>query len=116
MAIESQFKTVGAAEEKRRAVVLVRDLGMSASSSQQISVNGVACMTPMRRADAQLIDPVCFVAQGGDLERHSISDGKPVQIKETNDVLQTCGYAADDQSMLVLDSLQLIERLLSGAM
>ena len=52
MAIESQFKTVGAAEEKRRAVVLVRDLGMSASSSQQISVNGVACMTPMRRADA----------------------------------------------------------------
>ena len=52
MVSESQFKTVGAAEAKRRAAVLVRDLGMSVNSSQQISVNGVACMTPMRLADA----------------------------------------------------------------
>ena len=47
MASGSQFQIVGAAEEKRRAAVLVRDLGLSASSSHQILVHGVARMAPM---------------------------------------------------------------------
>ena len=54
------------------------------------------------------------VTQGGDVERNAASDGKPMQItKEINGVLLTCGYAVDDSSKLVLDSLKLLERLLS---
>ena len=50
--------------------------------------------------------PVCFVAQGGDLERNATSDGKPIQItKEINDVLLMCGYIADNSSKLVLEYL-----------
>ena len=47
---------------------------------------------------------VCFIAQGGGLERNAASDGKPMQItKEINGVLLTCGYITDDSSKLVLD-------------
>ena len=57
-----------------------------------------------------LIEPVCLVTQGGDLERNAASDGKPMQItKEIDGVLLTFGYVADDSSKLVLDSLQLVE-------
>ena len=65
---------------------------------------------------AWLIELVCFVAQGGDLERNVASDGKPMKItKETVSALVTYGYVADDSSKLVPDSLKLVERLLSGA-
>ena len=36
--------------------------------------------------------------------------------KEIDGVLLTCGYVADDSGTLVLDSLQLVERLLSDTM
>ena len=55
---------------------------------------------------AWLIEPICFVAQSGDLERNAASDGKSMQItKEINCVLLMCGYIADDSSKLVLDYL-----------
>ena len=55
---------------------------------------------------ACLMVPVCFVAQGGDLDRNSAADGKPMQIKkEINGVLLTCGYIAGNSSKLVLDYL-----------
>ena len=38
--------------------------------------------------------------------------GSQNRSKEIDDVLLTCGYVADDSSKLVLDSLQLVERLL----
>ena len=61
------------------------------------------------------MEPVCFIAQGGDIERHAASDGKLMQItKEINDVLLTCGYIADDSSKLVLDYLYIVELLLNG--
>ena len=53
---------------------------------------------------AWLMKLVCFVAQGGDLERNAASDGKPMQItKKINGVLLTCGNIADNVSKLVLD-------------
>ena len=53
-----------------------------------------------------MMEPVCFVAQGADLERNEASDGKLMQItKEINGVLLTYGYIADDSSKLVLDYL-----------
>ena len=81
---------------------------LSASPSHQISVHvwlqcGVHTAWP--------IEPV----QGGDLEPNAASDGMPVHIRnEIDGVLRTCGYVADDSSNLVLDSLQLVERLPSG--
>ena len=64
-----------------------------------------------------MIEPVCSIAQGADLERNAASDGKPMKImKEIGDVLLMYGYIADDSSKPVLDSLQLVEQLLSGAM
>ena len=55
---------------------------------------------------AWLMKPVCFVAQGGDLEHDAASDGKLMQItKEINGVLLTCGYIADDAILHALDYL-----------
>ena len=55
---------------------------------------------------AWLMEPVCFVAQGGDLARNAAFNVKPMQItKEINGVLLTCGSIADDSSKLVLDYL-----------
>ena len=52
---------------------------------------------------ALLIEPICFVAQDGDLEHNATSDGKLMQImKEIDGVLLTFGYVADDSSKLVL--------------
>ena len=51
MASGSPFQAVGTAEEKQHAAVLVRDLVLSASPSQQISVHGLARIAPMWRAD-----------------------------------------------------------------
>ena len=88
MSNANQLQSIAAAEEKRRATVLVRDFDtvrLSASSSQHIVVHG-----GMRIA--WLIEPVCFVAQGGDLERNAVSDGKPMKItKEIYGVLVTYG-------------------------
>ena len=53
-----------------------------------------------------MIEPICYAAQYGDLERTATSDGKPMQItKEINGVLLTYDYIADDSSKLVLDYL-----------
>ena len=50
------------------------------------------------------MEPGCFVAQGGDLERNATSDGKPMQtIKEEINDASDVGYIADDFSKLVLD-------------
>ena len=47
------------------------------------------------------MEPVCFVAQGENLEHKAVSDEKPMQItKEINSVLLTCAYVADDSSKL----------------
>ena len=35
---------------------------------------------------AWLIEPVCFVAQGGDLERNAAYDGNPMKITKETDV------------------------------
>ena len=52
------------------------------------------------------MEPVCFIAHGGDLERNAASHWKPMQItKKIAGVLLTCGYVADDSSKLVLDHL-----------
>ena len=107
------------AQQKRNDIPLfwyVTSL-LSASQSQQISVHGVAGIAPMYRADSLGDRTSIFLAQGGDFERIVASDGKPMQItKEIDDVLLMCGYVADDLSKLVLDSLQLVEQLLSGTM
>ena len=98
--------------QKRNGGPLFRyaTLILSASPSQQISVHGVARMAPVCREDS-LADEA---AQDGDLERNAAFDGKPIQItKEINIVLLTCGYIADNSNKLVLDYLQLVERLLS---
>ena len=77
----------------------------------------MARMASVWRADSWLIVPVFFIAQGGELGRNADSDGKLMQItKEISGVPLTCGYIADDSSKLVLDSLQLVEQLLSGTM
>ena len=50
-----------------------------------------------------MIGQVCFVEQGGDLERNATSDGKPMKImKEITCMMLICGYAADDSSKCVL--------------
>ena len=61
------------------------------------------------------IEPVCFVAQGGDLERNAASNGKPVQITKEIEgaLLLTYGYIASDSSKLVLDSLHPADKMLS---
>ena len=88
MSNASQLQSIAAAEQKRRATVLVRDfltVRLSASPSQHIIVHG-----GMRKA--WLIEPVCFVAQDGDCERNAVSDGKPMKItKEIYGVLMTYG-------------------------
>ena len=97
----SSFQTV--ALQKRNGVQLFwyATLILSASPSQQISVR-LQCVEQI----ALLMEPVCFVAQGGDLERNAASDGKSMQItKDINGVLLTCGYIADDSSKLVLNYL-----------
>ena len=118
MASGSLFQTVGTAEEKRQATVLVNDLGniskghLSRSQSMAWHI-WLQCGMQI----ARLMDPVCFVALGGDLERNATSDEKLMQImKEIDGVLLTSGYAADDLSVLVVNSLQLVQQLLSGTM
>ena len=112
----SPFQTVCAAEEKRCAAVLVRELDtVSKSISADLSSMARQVWLQCVEQIAWLMEPVCFVAQGGDIERNAASDGKPMQItKAINGVLLTCGYIADDSSKLVLDYLYLVERLLSG--
>ena len=57
-----------------------------------------------------MIEPICFVAQGSNLERNAAFDGTPMKItREIVGVLLTCGYVAEDSIKLVLDSLQLVE-------
>ena len=52
-----------------------------------------------------MIDPVCFVAQGGDLERNAASDENLMHItKEIDGLLLMCDYVANDSSKLILDS------------
>ena len=81
-------------------------LVLSASSSQQISVRSMHVWLQCVKQIAWLMEPVCFVAQGVDLERNAASDGKPMQItKEINGVLLTCDYIADNSSKLLLDYL-----------
>ena len=105
----ASFQTVSAAEGKRRVAVLVRVLG---AVSRSISAD--LCL----QCDVQiawLIEPAFFIAHGDSLERNAASDGKQMQFtKEIDDVLLTCGYIADNSNKLDLDSLQLVERLLSG--
>ena len=52
-----------------------------------------------------LIEPVCFVVQGGDFECNEFSDGKTMNmmkiVKEINGVPLTYGYVADDQSFVI---------------
>ena len=65
---------------------------------------------------AWLIESVCFVAQGGDLEPNAASHRKPMQItKEIDCVLLFCGYLTDNLSKIVVDCA-LVERLLSSTM
>ena len=100
MASGSLFQTVGTAEEKRHAAILEHNPG-----------------TVSKSISAWLIEPVCFVAQGGNPKRKAASDKKPMQVmKEIYSVLLKCGYVADGMSKLVLDSLQLVERLLNSIM
>ena len=76
--------------QKRNGVPLFwyTTLVLSASPSQQVSVHNMAHMSLCVEQIAWLMEPVCFVAQGGDLERNVASDGKPMQItKEIHGVL-----------------------------
>ena len=103
----SPFQTVGAAEEKRRATLLDCDLGtVSVSISADLSPQHWHVWLQCVEQIPWLIELVCFVVQGDDLERNAASDGKPMQItKEINGLLLTCGYIADNSRKFVLDYL-----------
>ena len=100
----SPFQTVGAVEEKRRAAALACDLDTVRKSIHLSTSQSMAWHVWLQFVEqiACLMEPVCFVAQGGDHERNEISDEKPMQItKEINGLLLTCGYIADVSSKLV---------------
>ena len=49
-----------------------------------------------------MIEPVCFVAQGGDSECNAASDEKPMEITKAIDgVLLTCGYVVACSELLI---------------
>ena len=75
------FQTVGVAEWKRRAAVLVRDLDtVSKSISTDLtSRRGTYGKLWFRCASITwLIEPVCFTAQDGDLERNAASEREAI--------------------------------------
>ena len=79
---------------------------LSASPSQQISVDGMARIAKVCRADNLVDEAGMLCSTRWRLERNAASDGKPMQItKEFNGVLLTCGSIADDLRKPVLDYL-----------